>query len=58
MTGSWSLVLGDEELRFPDPPDARFEFVQVGADTLYDERPKLFARLGVSREAMPLDPGK
>ena len=58
MTGSWSLVLDDEELRFPDPTDARFGFLQVGADTLYDETPQLFTRLGVSREAMPLDPGK
>ena len=58
MMGSWSLALDDEELRFPDLPDALFEFVQVGADTLDDETPKLFARLGVPRGAMPLDPGK
>jgi hypothetical protein len=30
MMGSWSLALDDEELRFPDLPDALFEFVQVG----------------------------
>ena len=39
MVGSWSLVLdaavfGDEELRFPDSADARFEFLQVGGDAL------------------------
>ena len=61
MTGSRSLVLdaavfGDEELRFPDPTEALFEIVRVEADTLCDKALRLFARLGVSRQAMPLEP--
>ena len=32
--------------------------MRVEADTLYDEIPKFFARLGVSRQAMPLDSGE
>jgi len=59
MMGSWSLALdaevfGDEELRFPT---RALNFCKW-AGTLYDEIPKWFARLRVSREAMPLDPGE
>jgi|GEM_PF-3350999 len=63
MTGSRSLVMGaavfgDEELRFLDPTEAPIEIVRVEADTLYDKILELFARLGVSRWAMSLDPGE
>ena len=53
-----AAVFGDKELRFPYPAGAPIEIVRVEADTLYDKILKLFARLGVSRWAMPLDPGE
>ena len=39
----------DELLKFPDPTDPRFEFIQAESDSITESTPKLYVRLKVSR---------